>query len=83
MTKIDKGEMIMSIKFKVKQLKRLWEITGEIGCMIEDSDDRKLEKLYEMLSDVLDYATDVDLIMYKGNQENEAKNYRGKLWIVD
>lgn len=83
MTKIDKGEMIMSIKFKVKQLKRLWEITGEIGCMAEDSDDRKLEKLYEMLSDVLDYATDVDLIMYKGNQENEAKNYRGKLWIVD
>jgi len=55
------------------ELKRLWELIGEIGTLAETDNDERLERVYEILSEALDYAVDyaeiVGLIEYK-EEEN-------------
>ena len=51
------------------ELKRLWELTGEIGTLAETDNDERLERVYEILSDALTYAEIVGLIEYK-EEEN-------------
>ena len=51
------------------ELKRLWELTGEIGTLAETDNDERLERVYEILSEALDYAEIVGLIVYKEEDE--------------
>lgn len=47
-----------------EELKRLWELTGEIGCIAETDNDERLERVYEILSEALQYSLDTGLIDY-------------------
>ena len=47
------------------ELKRLWELTGEIGTLAETDNDERLERVYEILSEALQYGLDTGLIEYR------------------
>jgi hypothetical protein len=47
------------------ELRRLWELTGEIGCIAETDNDERLERVYEILSEALQYSLDTGLIEHK------------------
>jgi hypothetical protein len=51
------------------EIQKLWGVIGEIGHAAVTSEDERLGKLYEILSEALDYAEIVGLIEYE--EENE------------
>lgn len=51
------------------EIQKLWGVIGEIGHAAVTSKDERLEKLYEILSEALDYAEIVGLIEYKEEDE--------------
>ena len=52
-----------------EEIQRLWGVIGEIGHAAVTSEDERLEKLYEILSEALDYAEESGLIVYKEEDE--------------
>jgi len=61
--------------FKYPEIKRLWELTGEIGALGEyNPDDEGLVRVYQILSDALDECEKNNLIEYdSGNVDVESK----------
>lgn len=54
----------MSIKY-APLMKRLWELTGEIGHMAEAEPDQRYLEVYALLSKALDEAEAMGLIEYE------------------